>query len=717
MALSKVAGIAFLLALVSVAACFPIDFSWRARSVRRLREVPADQHVHGHSEGDRSSSPKHDLENVRVRADHRVRQLTVTDLNKSLKEPRLSNSVTRPAASEDAETVPATSGPSEDEDTSTTTSGSAEEETVTAGASKDTEKPKDGSQMPVAANGRAKNVASNPGNTDSAVKSTNEGSTETERGVADVDEKTVEVDKGTKGAKEEQVETGNFGQAPASESVPPPSITSTGTSSEAPDHEASGREQEGKESDAGTTNAMEHTDSTPTVRNLVDSNSTVNSVQWVNDTIVVGKNKFRKEQITFIGDIDGNGYTDLVVSSPTARKREGSIRLYLMTKSDQFLYSRELVPGQWGFSGSPLKPGDQFGTAVHKLPTVDTHAPCVIAVGAPGDGANERKRGAVYILQITDKGEISKSTKVSADTDKTLARQHVDNEGFGSSITTVGDLNGDGDYELAVKSLMGSTTMLFLTAHHEVKTSVKMHNSDNTGLYGLVKPYAPKASMKLEATELKSVSVRPGVPDYCFFNETNCACGLKSSEAGSATCLDVVGSDPDTGRTLCQARDCEASFVCSCDGTDLCARSETTRQVYTPESLAGNGQVYCFQTSMTTTINTVLEGVPIPTPEVTEELSPFNATHCRCSLKKELVEPYQCLDFKRTEANIAVVCSTRDCNFSPEDYTCDGVGTSYCTRTFVRNSHYVNDGEVAGEEGAVYCHQIEAQKEIVRRIT
>lgn len=206
------------------------------------------------------------------------------------------------------------------------------------------------------------------------------------------------------------------------------------------------------------------------------------------------------------------------------------------------------------------------------------------------------------------------------------------------------------------------------------------------------------------------------VSGQCFFNETSCACGVRSPEKGSASCLEMFDFDPRTGRALCMLQECEASYVCQCEGTELCNRVETTKQAYVQEEADGHGYFFCSRAPVTQSVNIVQVGVPIPTPAATESLSPFNATHCRCSLKNTVVAPHECTDFLRTESHEAIICKTRVCAIGDHEYSCDGIGSSYCTRKFRESTYFVNDGKNSGGPGWVYCHQLTSDVEIVRRI-
>lgn len=425
----------------------------------------------------------------------------------------------------------------------------------------------------------------------------------------------------------------------------------------------------------------------------------------------IGKAKIPRREVISVGDLDSNGHDDFIVARPKVNKRAGSIRLYLMGDKKQFLFSRELVPGKWGFQGPELKPGDSFGYAVYKLPSNAETPSCILAVGAPGDSSSNVQSGAVYILNISPRGEVLWSSKISADTEPSLAKQHRDDEGFGSEIKAVGDLNGDGDFELAVKSLSGSTTMLFLDASATLKTALKIHEQNKVA----EKEESSHSGDSLRAFRISSLSIRPGVSGTCFFNDSYCACGMKSPEKNSASCMDIVGTEEGTGRTLCKARDCEASYACTCDGKEMCKRVDVTKNIYSSDGLASNGNVYCSQKPTVMKTNIVQVGIPLPTPEVNPELSPFNSTHCRCSVKKDIQEAAECLDYLRVIPDVAVLCKSRKCLQRDDDYACDGIGNFYCSREFKETTAYFDDG-VTDDPTIKFCHQDKHTVEVLSRL-
>lgn len=426
--------------------------------------------------------------------------------------------------------------------------------------------------------------------------------------------------------------------------------------------------------------------------------------------VTIGNAKIPKNEVTDVGDIDNNGYSDYIVAKPLAQNKAGSIRLHLMNENNTFLYSREIIPGNWGFKSPALMPGDLFGSAVLKLPHGNKELPCQIAVGAPGDAGG---RGAVYLLKLSDRGGIIGSQKTSADTDQSLAKQHDEKEGFGSEIKAIADLNGDEGLELAVKSLSGSTTLLFMKSTGEVQVGLKMHGEDNIQLMKLTD--GPVIATERTLLDVSVLADRAGFAAQCFFNETSCGCGLKDAEKGSASCMDVIGTESGTGKTLCKLRDCEASYQCSCDGNEFCNRVEIMSTAFVSDGPARDGNVYCSKTSSSEMRNVVLVGVPIPTPAVLPENLPFNSTHCSCSRKSDVQGPSQCLDFLRVISNVAVLCTSRICRERSDDYVCDGLGLFYCSRAYAKTTRYVNDGD-SRESKVQYCHADTHTVEILTRI-
>lgn len=432
-------------------------------------------------------------------------------------------------------------------------------------------------------------------------------------------------------------------------------------------------------------------------------------------TVSIGNTQFQKDKVISIGDLDGNGLEDYIISNPTANNRTGTIRLYLMSENDQFLYSRELIPGKWGFQSPALKHGDEFGSSVFKLPFNGTESSCILAIGAPGGSSKNAREGKVYIVSLSNRGSVLSSRIISSDSEPSLSKQHETKEGFGSDIKAIGDLNGDGLFELSVKSLSGSTTMLFLDENAEVKTSLKIH----APTLGYSNPSEESSesvtTLSHPALQISAMRIRAGIVGQCFYNETNCACSLKPVQENSRTCLDVLGPEKETGKTVCKDRDCKSSYSCSCDGAEVCERVKRSTTSHSKDGPAPNGNYYCSLNSVDVEEAVVLVGVPLPTPEKLPDLAPFNATHCRCSKKKDIGGPGQCLQYFKTIRDVALLCTARPCILRENEYSCDGIGQAYCSRSFSESVTYFDDGKT-DTAGVVYCHRDEHTIESLSRL-
>jgi hypothetical protein len=136
--------------------------------------------------------------------------------------------------------------------------------------------------------------------------------------------------------------------------------------------------------------------------------------------------------VASLGDIDGDGVTDLAVSSER--------RVYVC-----FLNANGTVK-----STQPI--GSFVGRAVASLGDLDGDGVGDLAIGDPyhDAGISGESHGAVYLLLLNPNGAIKKSQKIShqAGGGPTLGNR----SGFGRAISAIADLDGDGRTDLAVGS-------------------------------------------------------------------------------------------------------------------------------------------------------------------------------------------------------------------------------------------------------------------------
>ena len=152
--------------------------------------------------------------------------------------------------------------------------------------------------------------------------------------------------------------------------------------------------------------------------------------------------------VASVGDVNGDGVTDLVVgarSDDTGGSARGAAHVLFLSANGTVNSSVKLASGT---NGVPTFGGVYFGSAVSAAGDLDGDGVTDLAVGALGDNTNGVDRGAVHLLLLNSNGTVKSGVKLTSGTNggPTLA----DSDRFGSSVTMVGDLDGDGLTDLAV---------------------------------------------------------------------------------------------------------------------------------------------------------------------------------------------------------------------------------------------------------------------------
>jgi hypothetical protein len=185
--------------------------------------------------------------------------------------------------------------------------------------------------------------------------------------------------------------------------------------------------------------------------------------------------------IAAIGDLDGNGVTEIAVGdSLDSTANAGAAYVLFMNADGTVARSQKIASG---VGGAPSLPGfGRFGSSVAALGDFDGDGVKDMLVGAPGDSTGGSGRGAAYLLLMNADGTVKSSMKIASGTGggPTLA----DGDRFGSSVCTLGDLDGDGISELAVGaygddtggSEAGAAYVLFMNSSGTVKSWQKIGN-------------------------------------------------------------------------------------------------------------------------------------------------------------------------------------------------------------------------------------------------
>ena len=171
---------------------------------------------------------------------------------------------------------------------------------------------------------------------------------------------------------------------------------------------------------------------------------------------------------------DFEGYTGEKWVSLTALRGNGTVE-----------YHQKIDTTSGGFTGT-IDNFDHFGTSVASLGDLDGDGTADLAVGEPFDAGAGNGRGAVWVLFLHPNGTVKTHVKIT-DVQTWFSGTLANDDYFGHSVASLGDLDGDGVTDLAVGargdddggSNRGAVWVLFLNANGTVKGYQKI--SDTQG--------------------------------------------------------------------------------------------------------------------------------------------------------------------------------------------------------------------------------------------
>ena len=216
---------------------------------------------------------------------------------------------------------------------------------------------------------------------------------------------------------------------------------------------------------------------------FLNADGTVRTFQKVSDTEgdftgSLDRNDRFGSSVASSGDLDGDGIIDLVVGAPyddDGGPDRGALWLLYMASDGNVKSHQKISDIEGGFEGN-LNDGDRFGLSVASIGDLNNDGVSDFVAGVPNNDGEGIDRGAVWVLFFTAEGTVERFQKIS-DTEEFFTGSLDDSDQFGSSVTSLGDLDGDGTADLVVGAPYdddggrdrGAVWILFLTPEGSVK--------------------------------------------------------------------------------------------------------------------------------------------------------------------------------------------------------------------------------------------------------
>jgi hypothetical protein len=189
-----------------------------------------------------------------------------------------------------------------------------------------------------------------------------------------------------------------------------------------------------------------------------------------------------------IGDLNGDNIDDLAVGSlkdDDGGYNRGAIYILFLNLDGTVDHYQKISNTEGGFEGD-LDDWDIFGTSISYLGDLNNDGLIEIGVGAEYDGDGGHWNGAAWILSLNSDGTVNSHVKIS-DTEGGFNAALGVEDVFGTDIELLGDLNNDGNNDIAVSarrdpdggSDRGAVYILFLNSDLTVSSYQKI--SDTQG--------------------------------------------------------------------------------------------------------------------------------------------------------------------------------------------------------------------------------------------
>ena len=299
---------------------------------------------------------------------------------------------------------------------------------------------------------------------------------------------------------------------------------------------------------------------------FLNTNGTVKAEQKISSTVgglagpLDNSDRFGID-VAGIGDLDNDGVEDIAVGAifdDDGGADRGAVYVLFLNTNGTVKAEQKISSTVGGLTG-PLDNSDFFGISVAGIGDLDGDSVEDIAVGAILDDDGGADRGALYVLFLNSNGTVKAEQKIS-DTVGGLAAILDNGDNLGTSVDSMGDLDGDGVNDIAVGAWTdddggadrGAVYVLFLNSNGTVKAERKISDTvggltatlDNSDAFGR----AVTSIGDLNGDGVNDIAVGASGDDdggtdrgavYILFLAPGC-CSLSTAE--TATTLTITGA-------------------------------------------------------------------------------------------------------------------------------------------------------------------------------